>query len=76
MLTHTATDNVYLPFGLIIIGAETGSRKGKVIPKKEWIDSLVKQADRFGVKVFMKNSLRGIMGADFRQDRLPWTVAV
>ncbi|MGN0807960.1 MAG: DUF5131 family protein [Candidatus Coproplasma sp.] len=57
----------------IIIGAETGNRKGKVIPKKEWIDSLVKQADRCGSVVFMKESLRKIMGDDFRQDKLPWS---
>jgi protein gp37 len=58
----------------IIIGAETGNRKGKVIPKKEWIDSLVKQADMHGIRVFMKESLRGLMGNDFRQDRLIWEV--
>jgi len=57
---------------LIIIGAETGNRKGKVIPKKEWIDSLVKQADDNKISVFMKESLREIMGSDFRQDKLPW----
>ncbi len=56
----------------IIIGAETGNRKGKVIPKKEWIDSLVKQADKYEIRVFMKNSLKPIMGDDFRQDKLIW----
>lgn len=55
----------------IIIGAETGNRKGKIIPQKEWIDSLVKQAGENRV-IFMKESLREIMGDDFRQDRLPW----
>lgn len=56
----------------LIIGAETGNRKGKVIPQKEWITSLVKQADEHNCIVFMKESLRKIMGDDFRQDRLPW----
>ena len=59
----------------IIIGAETGNRKGKVIPKKEWIDDIVKQADEYGIRVFMKNSLKSIMGKDFRQDRLVWEVS-
>lgn len=59
---------------LLIIGAETGNRKGKVIPQKEWIDDLVRQADAQESTVFMKGSLREIMGADFRQDRLPWEV--
>ena len=58
----------------VIIGAETGNRKGKVIPKKEWIDSIVKQADRYGIKIFMKESLRKIMSKEFRQDKLIWAV--
>ena len=60
---------------MIIIGAETGNRKGKVIPQKQWIDDIVKQADERKVKVFMKESLRQLMGKDFRQDRLIWEVS-
>lgn len=56
----------------LIIGAETGIRKGKVIPEKEWVARIVKLADKHGVKVFMKGSLRKIMGDDFRQDKLVW----
>lgn len=56
----------------VILGAETGNRKGKVIPQKSWIDNIVRLADRHGIKVFMKGSLRGIMGEDFRQDKLAW----
>lgn len=56
----------------VIIGAETGNRKGKIIPKKEWVESIVKQCDRHHVKVFMKESLRELMGKDFRQDELIW----
>lgn len=59
---------------LIIIGAETGTRKNKVIPKKEWVDNIVKFCDENNIKVFMKESLREIMGNDFRQDKLPWQV--
>ncbi len=58
----------------IIIGAETGNRKGKVIPQKTWIDDLVRQADEHGSAVFMKESLRQLMGDDFRQDKLPWDI--
>lgn len=57
----------------IIIGAETGHRKGKVIPKKSWVDGIVYYAKRNNVPVFMKESLREIMGDDFRQD-FPWEV--
>lgn len=58
----------------IIIGAETGNRKHKVVPEREWVDMLVGLADQFGQAVFMKESLRPIMGSDFRQDRLPWEI--
>lgn len=58
----------------LIIGAETGNRKGKVIPQKEWITSLVAQADAHNSIVFMKESLRKIMGDDFRQDKLLWEI--
>ena len=56
-----------------IIGAETGNRKGKVIPKREWIDNILDAASITGMKVFMKESLRALMGDDFRQE-FPWDV--
>lgn len=59
---------------LLIVGAETGNRKDKVIPRKEWIDDLVQQADENGSAVFMKESLRQLMGDNFRQDKLPWDI--
>lgn len=57
-----------------IIGAETGKRKNKVIPERAWIDNILEAAAFTGVKVFMKESLREPMGADFRQE-FPWEVA-
>lgn len=54
-----------------IIGAETGNRKGKVIPEKRWIDLIVNRCRDEHISVFMKESLRGIMGEDFRQE-FPW----
>jgi len=59
---------------LVIIGAETGNRKGKVECKKEWVDNIVEICDKRPVKVFMKSSLKEIMGKSFRQDELPWPV--
>lgn len=55
----------------VIIGAETGNRKDKVIPEKEWIDEIVEVCKKYEKPIFMKESLRGIMGADFRQE-FPW----
>lgn len=57
----------------VIIGAETGNRKGRIIPKREWVENIVEAAQITGMKVFMKESLRGLMGADFRQE-FPWEV--
>lgn len=88
------TDLFYYPFApeVIIVGAETGNRKEKIIPQKEWILNIVKKVDEFNkewneskpnsalrkyskpITLFMKESLREIMGADFRQDKLPWIV--
>lgn len=55
----------------VIIGAETGNRKDKVIPKREWVDNIVEAASITQMKVFMKGSLRDLMGDDFRQE-FPW----
>ncbi len=57
----------------IIIGAETGNRKDKVTPDKRWVNDIVRHAKERDVPVFMKESLREIMGADFRQE-FPWEV--
>lgn len=46
----------------VIIGAETGNRKGKIIPKKEWIEHIVGFAKFYNIPVFMKDSLVSIMG--------------
>lgn len=55
----------------IIIGAETGNRKNKVVPQKSWIDEIVRSAKMAETPVFMKESLREIMGDDFIQ-QFPW----
>lgn len=55
-----------------IIGAETGNKKSKVIPQKAWVDNICGAASPTGAAVFMKDSLRDIMGADFRRDKTLW----
>lgn len=44
----------------VIIGAETGNRKGKVIPKKEWIADIVDYCKKYHIPVYLKNSLKDI----------------
>ncbi|MBQ3478175.1 MAG: DUF5131 family protein [Clostridia bacterium] len=57
----------------IIIGAETGNRKGKVMPERAWIDKIVDGCLKYHIPLFMKESLREMMGDDFRQE-FPWEV--
>lgn len=57
----------------VIFGAETGNRKGRVMPKKEWVSNAVRQCRNNGSAIFMKESLREIMGEDFVQE-FPWEV--
>lgn len=46
----------------IIIGAQTGRDKEKVIPKREWISKVVLTSADKGIPVFMKDSLLEIVG--------------
>lgn len=48
--------------GWVIIGAETGRRKGKVVPEKSWVDNIVAQCKALNIPVFMKESLRDLYG--------------
>lgn len=63
----------HVPADWVIIGAETGNRKGKVVPDKSWIMEIAEECELSGIPVFMKESLRGIVGEDFRQE-FPWEV--
>ena len=55
----------------IIIGAETGRRKGKVIPDPVWIERILSQADGADIPVFMKDSLIPIMGQNNMRREYP-----
>ena len=51
----------------VIIGAETGNRRGKVAPEREWVEDIVAQCHIHDTPVFMKESLRELMGDEFVQ---------
>ena len=55
----------------IIVGAETGNRKNKVRPEKDWLGGIINGCAEHNIPLFMKESLRELMGADFRQE-FPW----
>ena len=52
----------------VIVGAETGRRKGKVIPKKEWIECIVDKCRKTNTPVFMKSSLEEIWGKELLRE--------
>lgn len=47
------------PFHWIIIGQETGNRKGKIFIERSWLDSLCNQANEIDLPVFLKNGMAG-----------------
>lgn len=55
----------------IILGAETGGRKEKVVPERKWIEGLVKAFQKAGKPVFMKDSMKPIWRDDILTE-LPW----
>lgn len=57
---------------LIIIGAETGNRSGKIIPERGWVDNICEAADLTHAAVFMKDSLQPIVGKANMRQELPW----
>ncbi len=56
------------PVKWIIVGAETGRRKGKVIPKREWIEQIVEDCRKYEIPLFMKSSLADIWGEPLIQE--------
>ena len=48
----------------IVIGTETGNRKGKKSSKREWIFNIYNQAKEKNIPVFMKEDLLGILDED------------
>lgn len=52
----------------VIIGAETGRRKDKVVPERKWIEDIVNECQKENVPVFMKSSLADIWGEPLIQE--------
>lgn len=54
----------------VIIGAETGQRKNKVVPERKWIEDIVNECRNayYPVPVFMKSSLADIWGEPLIQE--------
>ena len=53
----------------MIVGAETGNRVGKVKPERKWIEHIAETCRINDIPLFMKDSLRDLMGDDFIQEK-------
>lgn len=58
-------------WGWVVIGAETGNRKEKIVPQREWIETIVKECRYWKTPVFMKGSLAKVWGDPLIQE-FPW----
>lgn len=70
-LDYGTIDDLAAVADWVIIGAESGNRKDKVIPRREWVHAIDRMCHGYGRPVFMKKSLLDLMGEDFRQE-WPW----
>lgn len=52
----------------VIVGAETGRRKDKVVPERAWIENLLTECRKYGIPIFMKSSLSEIWGEPLIQE--------
>lgn len=55
----------------MILGAETGNKKGKVVPERSWVEGIVNEFKKRGKPVFMKDSMIPIWGEDILTE-FPW----
>lgn len=52
----------------VIIGAETGRRKDKVVPERKWIENIVNDCEKEDIPAFMKSSLAEVWGEPLIQE--------
>lgn len=51
----------------VILGAETGNRKGKITPKKEWIENIIDYCKRDKIPIYLKDSLKDIYPEEIKE---------
>lgn len=57
----------------VILGAETGNRTDKVVPRREWVDQIAAFCDENEIPVFYKSNLREYF-PDLPASEFPWKV--
>lgn len=51
----------------VIVGAETGNRRGKIIPKEEWIERIVHCCREMKIPIYLKDSLKSIYPREIKE---------
>lgn len=64
--------STHVPMDWVIVGAETGNRKGKVTPEKEWIQGIMEECYYSVTPLFMKDSLTSIIAEKDMYREFPW----
>lgn len=53
----------------LIIGAETGNRKGKIVTEKKWIENLIDDCKgENNIPIFLKDNLKSVWGDELIQE--------
>jgi protein gp37 len=50
----------------VIVGAETGNRKGRIEPRREWVEGIREEVNRLGMPLFLKNNIQKYYGESVR----------
>lgn len=68
MANRTWQDGRLYPYvDWVIVGAETGNRKGRIIPEYAWVNRIKEECEKDEIPLFMKGSLDGIWGSELIQ---------
>jgi len=51
----------------VIVGAETGNRKGKIIPSLEWVTDIINYCKKNNIPVYVKNSIKGFYPNGYKE---------
>jgi len=60
-------DFIPIKLSWVIVGAETGNRKDKIIPKIEWIHKIVNYCRDRDIPVYLKDSLKDIYPVEIKE---------
>ena len=71
MFSPMPSDIDFTGIDWVVVGTETGKRKGKSDSKPEWVDNILRQTSDRGIPTFMKEDLLPIMGEERMIQRMP-----